>query len=68
MDRGGSDGSRAGSLLLRRERLLVIGSVGTVGLASHASRLSTTSITPYMRTQWPGKVQTKMYSPGFSGR
>ena len=37
---------------------LVIGSRGTVGLASHASRFSTTSMTPYMRTQWPGNVQT----------
>ncbi len=36
----------------------VIGSIGTVGFASHASSLSTTSMTPYMRTQWPGNVQT----------
>ena len=37
--------------------LPVVGSVGTVGFPSQASRFSTTSITPYMRTQWPGKVQ-----------
>jgi hypothetical protein len=36
----------------------VIGSDGTVRLASQASRSLTTSMTPYMRTQWPGNVQT----------
>lgn len=35
---------------------LVSGSIGSVGCPSHASRLSTTSITPYIRIQWPGKV------------
>ena len=47
--------------------LPVIGSFGTVGLASNASRLGTTSMTPYMRTQWPGNEQTKLCSPGFYG-
>ena len=37
---------------------LVIGSMGTVGFVSYASSLSTTSMTPYIRTQCPGKVQT----------
>jgi len=36
----------------------VMGSSGVVLLLSHASMLSTTSITPYILTQWPGKVQT----------
>ncbi len=45
----------------------VIGSAGVVGAASQASRLSTTSITPYMRTQWPGNVHAYTYSPASSG-